>query len=300
MKQISRFKDLAIEEDVVILGNGINQLRNNQVSWKAILEGFVDERDLGISLDFNYSYPLIFEYILNSMRGEFQENLSALKRQIVERINVEDLINDYHHQITSLPVSIFLTTNYDYVLETAIDRNFKPTHENSSTKRYKYSERRFRTVSKEKRIWHIHGEASVSRSIMIGHEHYADNARRIHELLKPMKQEGTVAAMKKRIEKGKMIWLDFFFTHNLHIAGLNITRDEFHLWWLLHFRARLIKQGASIINNIKYYYPSFEPGDMKMRALEAVGVELVKCSANRDDFYKVYDRLAQEILASDS
>ena len=73
-----------------------------------------------------------------------------------------------------------------------------------------------------------------------------------------------------------MFWLDILFTHNVDIIGLGLDFSESHLWWLLNYRANMIRkvsdnsdQDRSVIidNEIKFYYPEKED-DYTIKILE--------------------------------
>lgn len=287
-------------EDILLFGNGINRI-NGGISWKELLEGIIRDRQLSLCTDFKkFSYPIIYEHILFSMDGNYNENLKALKKDIRERCKTTKGDGFLSHRLSNTSVSQLITTNYDYLIEHSLVENWKPTSQNSSTSAYKYSISRYRKV-KNKKVWHIHGEFSDNRSVMIGNEHYADNLRRMHEELKPIhtptkkgeKRKGLYEQLMKR--KNNPYWMDFFFTRDLHIVGLNLSTDEYHLWWLFNFRARLKKIGVSIRNSITYYLPDIEVDSAKISLFNALDINIVRVPSLSGDYRAAFDYIFERI-----
>ena len=87
-------------------------------------------------------------------------------------------------------------------------------------------------------------------------------------------------------------WVDFFFTKDIDIFGLNFDFVEMHLWWLLTYRARIkVLQKSEINNRIRYYYPKkYEKQSkhklelFKANEVETVGIEMK--GDNRINYYK--------------
>lgn len=279
--------------NALLLGNGINNLMPD-FRWDLLLR----KLDSKINLD-EKPYTLAFEEIVleklarSNNRESYKEILKGIKDDIAEhcsRINP----NAYHQKLRNLNISTFLTTNYDYAIEKTLDKDFELCIKNSSNIDNKYSLGRFRTV-KDKHIWHIHGELDngyrgkntakySSESIMIGHEHYGDYYRRIHQYLRPFDTD--IKAKKKINEKDS--WVKLFFTHDMHIVGLSLDSSEFHLWWLLTYRARLKGIDKSKIKNkIFYHCASYDTHSKKDKSkielLKSYGVEIKEIAVKNTD-----------------
>jgi hypothetical protein len=73
------------------------------------------------------------------------------------------------------------------------------------------------------------------------------------------------------------------------ILGFGLDFTETHIWFILNFRARLIRKGVSIINTIRWIIPSFSENQDKIALLAALGVNVKPIDAkdnNYKDFYK--------------
>jgi hypothetical protein len=289
--------------DVLLLGNGINNLSRGK-RWEDLLLGL----DPSINVD-EKPYPLAFEEIVikeaaKTSPSDYSQILRNVKDKVAEFCKgIPE--NSFHGRLSALKVSDFMTTNYDYLIEKALNPSFMPSGWNKSE--FKHSIGRHHEVN-GKKIWHIHGEIDngnssenstrfKTASILIGHEHYGDYYRRLHEVLKGNKDE-VVGYL------GKDVWLRNLFTRNVHIAGLGLDLSEFHIWWLIAFRARLREQYRAIGNKIIYHYASYDTsGNKKAKArldlLSSFGVELEKIEINDegpdryerywDDFFQTFN-----------
>ena len=265
-------------KNALLLGNGINNLNPGaNATWMDLLYNLYP----GIILD-EKPYPLAFEEIVLKMSlisNNYVDDLKKLKDRIANLCDQIEL-NDYHFRLGDINVDDFLTTNYDYLIEKSLDINFIPTRSKDS----KYSTYRYHEVG-NKKVWHIHGEIDngfrsnyltrySSASILIGHEHYGDYYNKIHQYLKPYGLD----SQQEIIQNERESWLKYFFTHNLHIAGFSLDNSEFHLWWLLAYRARQIMQNQTVNNKVIFHYPSYDytsrNAQSKLELLASFGVRL--------------------------
>jgi hypothetical protein len=278
-------------EKYLFLGNGINQLSKGY-SWGDLLNSIKAAASIKTERG-NKTYPLFFEelsFTLNKTKP-VETNIHQLKHMIAEdalKLNP----NAVHQKLISANYyKHFLTTNYDYCIEKAIDGTVKsPRHQDKRTS--KYSLYRYNDIGGH-HIWHIHGECNNGRklnsadSILIGFEHYADYLDKIHRILK----SDTGRGLAEQIQDTRYNWVHKFFTHDIDILGFGLDFNETHLWFILNFRARLIRKKASIINTIRWIVPSFKEDDNRDKAdlLKAMKVEVITVpSTNYDEFYDAF------------
>ena len=258
----------------ILLGNGINLLSDNS-SWEDLLNKTSQNFQINVRVTKDKSFPLIFEELIFKSEREYQEILDSFKEQINSELNGL-VINKYHDRLMKLNCYDYLTTNYDYSLERVFNSRFNKSVRNSRETKYSLYRN---NVIENKKIWHIHGELnhgfekrrSVHESIMIGNEHYGDYHRKVHELLKP---PGSII---NALENERDSWPKRFFTHDVHIVGLSLDFSETHLWWILNYRARLIKVFGKIPNEIYFHLPSFRQDKhrSKIELLEALNINIV-------------------------
>ncbi len=281
------------QNKAILLGNGINNL-TPAFRWDQLLM----EIDSSINLS-NKSYTLAFEEIvLKRVKSQpSDENYKKILRLIKDKIggHCEKIIpGKFHDKLKMIKsVNTYLTTNYDYALEKVFDKHFTPPRTVNKHKDYKYSLDRVHSLD-QKKIWHIHGEINNGRkyateSIMLGHEHYGDTFRRMHQYLRPFSTDDTTRA---KFEE-KEYWIDIFFTHDVHIVGLTLDLSEFHLWWLLAYRARLANIYSNIKNKIFFHCASYdtnaEKDKSKIEVLKSFGI-IIKEIAIQNTIQNKYEK----------
>lgn len=96
-------------------------------------------------------------------------------------------------------------------------------------------------------------------------------------------------------------WVDFFFTKDIYIFGLNLDFVELHLWWLFTFRARAIAENRyAVRNRIVYFYPEGKEKESahKLEMFKAVGIETIAEKSplgNKMQYYSnIIDRIKKE------
>jgi hypothetical protein len=282
------------ENKAILLGNGLNNLTPSY-RWDELLKKIDNTINLA-----NKSYTLAFEEIVlnrvksNPTNENYKKILRDIKKQIGE--HCQDITpGEIHQQLNNIKnISTYLTTNYDYAIEKMFNKQFSPPSNRPKDKGYKYSLDRVHKVN-GKDIWHIHGEINNGRkyateSIMLGHEHYGDTFRRMHQYLRPFSTDDKTKAEFKK----KNYWVDVFFTHDLHIVGLALDLSEFHLWWLLAYRARLkINSPNEIKNKIFFHCASYdthsEKDKAKIEVLQSFGV-IIKEKAIQNTIEDKYEK----------
>jgi hypothetical protein len=290
-----RFKPLSRyyvkDEKYLLLGNGINQLTKGY-SWGDLLNSIKAAASIKTERG-NKTYPLFFEELSFTLDAKkpVEANIRQLKQMIADdaiKLNP----NTVHDKLIATGYyKHFLTTNYDYCIERAIDASLGSIkHQDKRTS--KYSLYRFNEI-KGHHVWHIHGECNNGRnknpadSILIGFEHYADYLDKIHRILKSDSGRG----LAEQMQDSRNNWVHKFFTHDIDILGFGLDFNETHLWFILNFRARLIRKKASIINKIRWVIPSFTEttNQDKTDLLKAMKVEVKTVpSSTYAEFYDAF------------
>ncbi|KAA5532171.1 hypothetical protein F0919_15330 [Taibaiella lutea] len=148
------------EERYLFLRNGINQLHQDSISWKELLNNIKSKVNINIDLDERKSNTLLFEEMAFAMNGSgrIEDNIRQLKVLLGEEAmklkphdRCMELVNSgiYQH---------FITTNYDYCIERSIDDVYEG-QTGKYLKRPKYSLYRYNLIGNNK-VWHIHGECN--------------------------------------------------------------------------------------------------------------------------------------------
>lgn len=174
-----------------------------------------------------------------------------------------------------------LTTNYSYEIEKSLCPGFHVSIGKSSKYRKKTCKEKpkaetmalyqYMCVPNENNetiIWHIHGEAAIPDSMIIGHYYYGRLLSRI--------QTYTVETIRRyRIAErsGDLFyprsWVDYILFGNVFIVGQGMDQSEMDLWWLMDCK-RLYGKGKAVL-----YKPEMPPEQVILA--DACGVATETC-----------------------
>ncbi|WP_018341538.1 SIR2 family protein [Cytophaga aurantiaca] len=292
-----------MKNTVFLIGNDINNATASY-SWENLLKDLTKFTGLkALPNMLNKPFPLVYEEIIlkTLAEGKVQEN--DLKKFIASKIALLKP-NSIHHAIASMGVQHIFTTNYDSTLEEAVNGSVKKIHNIGSVKEVLFSLFRKNQIGKTN-FWHIHGCAAQPQSITLGFEHYGGYLQHMRNYVvagtKDTYKDVRFSPLELRIKKNKIThvsWVDFFFTHDIEIFGLNLDVVEVHLWWLLTYRARMkATNKLTITNRIRYYYPKkYELSSKhKLELLKACGVEVVGLPMNDGNRIGYYEKVLKKI-----
>ncbi|WP_116107510.1 SIR2 family protein [Lewinella sp. IMCC34191] len=278
--------------DVLFVGNGINTFAEGY-SWDRLMQNLFAKFHLESVLhNENAPFPLVYEeiYFKSTQRRKIKE--SKIKNFIAEDINLLNPSN-IHEEILNSGIKNIITTNYDYTLQKVKIIDPSKIENLGKVKESLYSLFRYNIVDNQ-RVWHVHGEMNVPRSIILGYEHYSGNLQAMRNYI----VNGTRGSYKNLSAKGLIdrlndgttySWIDYFFKHNIHIVGLKLDFEEIDLWWLLTYRARVKnkKKGSKITNKITYYIPRnfVNTSRAKLEFLKATGVTISVVEIDHSELY---------------
>jgi len=306
----------------ILIGNGINRITNNNLSWEDILDELIM---VGNKQTRKGNKPLtfLFEEILHSMEGGATRGNEQKLKEAAGKALDSLIHNELHEKFMGLKMEHFFTTNYDYCLERAADPLFKKTKaKKKEGESKKHSLCRYNRVN-NKFVWHIHGEVDnglideknnyPEKSVMFGFDQYMRTLMDMSALL----NDGSYINQKiKHPEKNTLeetfsnlvnteiinrSWVSFFFTHDIHIIGLDLGVHETDLWWLLHYRRKLAdRKMLAYKNTLTFYVPSYELLHKRdqLELLQSLGVNLVEvqCAYNKGNFYREFYENAYELI----
>ncbi|EKN5111975.1 hypothetical protein DYG64_15900 [Yersinia enterocolitica] len=282
---------MAHMENTIFFGNGINRLSENNVTWSDLLDNIkgINKFESG-QLPNTMVYERIF---LEKHAPDTSEKNDEFEiKSVIANGLRKQGSNEVLKALASLPIKHYLTTNYDYALEKAL--NISPVKLSSEDI---YSLRRKRMYESEndtKFLWNIHGEIDNPRSIMLGLDHYCGSVSKIDAYVKGKyshKINGadvTVKSMLDKISDSSFChtsWVDLFFSSNVHILGFSLDYSETDIWWLLNKRARFSSEAT--INNKIYFY-THDISDEKKGLLEAFNVEVIIIKLMNNSFKNMY------------
>jgi hypothetical protein len=176
-----------------------------------------------------------------------------------------------------------LTTNYSYELEAVaahrktVSEYFikKNCHNIEDGKKvdYKYLLHSYQSApfeGVENRVWHIHGEARKSSSMILGHYYYVSL---LHEMTEYLKSKGNRYQTLQRENAPQVIksWIDSFILGDVYILGFGMNVSEFDLWWLLNRK----KRERAHHGKVYFYEPKPKGFCEKHELLKLMDVQLV-------------------------
>ncbi len=303
-------------ENVLLLGNGMNRVtQNNKYSWEDLLKNLIAKFCCGnVNLDSKNlkPFPLLYEEILSYAIFNNSGNEKSIKDFICSEI--KKIKSNSCHKLLKRDFFVsFMTTNYDYLIEEAIAGKikFRNVGQVEETTYSLLRNKRGKNIIPS--IWHIHGESNIPNTITLGYEHYAGYLQNIRQSVMRGKEwkNFELDSLWRRLESDEVLtWVDFFFSHNVHIVGLSLDYSEMDLWWLLVYRSRqknnrLNKKAKYEIQNRLYYYYAKSPDkspelDMhernRLEILTSLDVILVPIELHGDDYQRFYKELFESEL----
>lgn len=224
---------------VLLLGNGIARTFGGK-SWEKIVTDRLEKYNSPYSYKEIEDVPATMQIVLAT-----NDHVSEEMRSIAEDLRkhtVEGEEKDFVHKVLEIPADAVLTTNYDYDLEQSWglkSSNYYFQRCRRWTKSVTGKEKQFNLYqyslvgpeSDRKRIWHIHGDITFYKSMVMGHYYYGKLLSQIEHYV-----SDCVARYKRAESTGQAFspisWVDYFLTGNVYILGLEMYLAETDLWWL--------------------------------------------------------------------
>ena len=301
-----KMKNSATFPQVLLLGNGINRAYGGG-SWVDMLKTITKRDDLPKDL----KSPMPLQAIL---RSNDQLSMVLRSQEFKKAWSENSIYDEYQNCLTrvlNLPVSEILTTNYSYELEMAAlkattikESRLKAIIMHSNCVKKCENKYRFYTYNRlpnEMRIWHIHGEARIANTMILGHYYYANNLAKMREVLQGSSKRYATKAKMKILEFDS--WLDTFILGDVYVLGFGFDLSEFDLWWLLN-RKKLEKAEHG---KVYFYEPRTAAFNEKLELLRLMDVEILDCGFDKGDnefsdykpFYNAAIQDIQERIAKD-
>lgn len=191
-----------------------------------------------------------------------------------------------------------LTTNYSYEIERALCSGFHISIGSASKYRKKTCKDKPKAETTalyhyllvphdnvETAIWHIHGEAAIPDSMIIGHYYYGRLLSRIQSYTAE-----TIRRYKIAERNGDLFyprsWVDYILFGNVYIVGQGMDLSEMDLWWLMDCK-RLYGKGTTTL-----YKPEMKQEQVMLA--EACGIKAVNCN-KPESFVDYYESVFEKI-----
>lgn len=288
---------------VLLIGNDINNATESY-SWNDLINGLLEYAKIDRNINkIDKPFPMLYEEIYLNSRRAHNTPESRLKKYIAS--NTRKLRpNQLHESVLGLGIENILTTNYDLSFEKATGVDHGKITNRGFIKESSYNMFRYHDTGKH-RIWHIHGSQTVPNTITLGYEHYSGYLQQMRNYVatgtKGIYKKRDFLPIAKRVKEGNLTyesWVDFFFTHDIYIFGLNLDFVEMHLWWLFTYRARvMVENRFPISNRILYFYPKkYERASKhKLEMFNVNGVETCPEKLRGNSRMNYYNRIIGRI-----
>lgn len=275
-----------------LIGNGINRACNAGPSWQDVLSRLTEGVDLSVGDMESKPFPFVFQ----ELTAKADVKSRTLRKRVAKHVG-EIESGDLHKQLMSGRVRHVLTVNYDLSLEASGEHRRCEPHWERSTK---YSIFRNRMAGST-RVWHLHGEISEPRSILLGYDHYTGALQRMRQYLKAT-YRGRSSPFKAGISKFEhesipYSWIDVFLRDDIEILGLGLDYSEIDVWWALTYKNHLKRRGWPVG---KTRYWAIEPkksyaGDAKYPLLKALDVSVKHIDVENDSWHAAWKRAIKKL-----
>lgn len=293
---------------ILLIGNGL-EYKSGQRSWEQLVYDLTLPEKQGMNTAESLPFPLRYELLSTPSDApipmEYKDILQEEKRLADAMKTMVHKSNPLLEKLPELQMDHIFTTNYSYCLEQAF---FPHCNFGSSQIRSKF---RFDLRDKESKVlrkreveyrlhtgyfspassnipqgtglWHIHGESSVPRGIILGHDRYGRLLARIVQCCQNM-SERVVKEEGKKLDFRS--WPSLFLFGDVYILGFGFDACEFDLWWLLRRKQREHNGDGKV-----YFYdkPPFDaPRKTHHLLLQANGVEIRTAGATEGTDYDTF------------
>ena len=299
--------DLTVQKPkVLLLGNGLSRAYN-AASWNHFLNSINRKKDEFPDPD-KIDMPMPLKIILltdNHVGTAMKENKQYFLKDFYNELDTDICVQI--RKLFDIGFDYILTTNYSYELEyTAYGDRFTENRL-KTIQRYitvdraesKYMLHTFNQISydgKDIDIWHIHGEARKTDSMIIGSDYYSRlTSRVIEETKNPERYDQKGGKNINLISVNS--WVDALLFGDVYVLGFGYDYSEQDLWWLLNRKA-----GETKISKGKTYYYEPDSSDyirVKKSLLNVFDVETdgLDFGFEKDFSYKDFYSVAIEDIA---
>ena len=240
---------------VLLIGNGINRAFGKP-DWSDLLDDkdsdrFTEKEKKQIEL-----MPFPLQAVLFS-----DDSVDDVSHRICKQMIQADVSEEQSELIRELighEYDAILTTNYSYEIEHALYRDFTCNIGCACKYRYKtcnatkredqygfFTYNSLNDSDKIHNIWHIHGEASKPKSIILGHYYYGEVLSYIRNYQSTAKRKYEIS-IRYGTDYTPYSWIDYFLLGDVKIVGCGLDPSEMDLWWLINCKAKNFEKAGSI------------------------------------------------------
>lgn len=250
---------------VILIGNGLERCMG-QYSWEDLLNNLQHPSSLIVPLlkqdareqneqkriITRVPFPLRYELYCSDGRDGIPQSKQNAEAEYKRFFNaIKRLSNEPNillQQMTTLGADHIFTTNYSYSLENSFGFLDADKKKIAPCSRELSAHRLYLSSIKEVRyrlhtcyafghtdthpplgVWHIHGETSVPKGIVLGHDGYG---RMLGKITEECRKTGNWALVEQN-KHSFTSWPELFLFADIYVLGFSFDLSEFDLWWLL-------------------------------------------------------------------
>lgn len=283
---------------VLLLGNGMNRVFGG-ASWSGLLEK-INRTDF--TADQVKGIPFPMQAVLLS-KDHVDVSLHDLQRELTH-CEVHPWLSEQLQRLLAMPFDCILTPNFTYEIQCAVMPDFVDhaprylTH----TSAVPLAEKGFmlhtyydlpvgeRTLP----LFHIHGEASVPNTVILGHYYYGNLLFCCDEYLTRRAPACRYPLWVGGGEMEALSWLDYFILGDVYSLGFGFDTSEMDLWWLLCRK----KRERADHGELYFFEPERKSALTKKALLEAYQAKCVTLGVSEPegkDYRNFYEMAVREI-----
>ena len=279
---------------VLLLGNGVLRLVENDSSWDALLSQVRMHRGkIDVS---GIPYAMRPEALCGA-------DFELIQTRVAEEIETQAAPHPLLTDLLQLPFDAILTTNYTYEIEQILSggkwtdyarkKAFTALDDNSGANYNTFACNAVATPDgRTVPVFHIHGEKARKRSIILSYYNYANSLSKLVEYNKKL---GNTLAVKQHAGEAHRCkcWLDYFILGDVWSVGFGLDTSEFDVWWAIERKAR--ENNASHGKFCAYFPGDKSSANAQKVMLEAMGAECWFVELKNGRYETMYERAVKEI-----
>ena len=188
---IRAFTDELVDNNAAIFAGAGLSASLGYVNWKELLRSVAEE--LGLDIDRETNLVALAQYHLNERR-----NRSELNRRIIAEFSDIRKPTSNHEILARLPISTYWTTNYDRMIETALDQANK-----IADIKYEVRQLKKTTPNRDAIVYKMHGDVEHPDDAVLTKDDYEGYFR---------KHEPFVTALSGDLTAKTFLFLGFSFS----------------------------------------------------------------------------------------
>lgn len=151
--------DIADDNAAIFAGAGLS-VGSGYVNWSELMREIAEE--LGLDVDRETNLIAIAQYHLNERR-----NRTRINQKIIDEFSAGHKVNENHKILARLPISTYWTTNYDRMIETALEASGKVVDVKHTVESLKTPQRGRQAV-----VYKMHGDVRDADKAVLTKDDY--------------------------------------------------------------------------------------------------------------------------------